>query len=60
MVDAEVQYQRHRGRRVREVASQLDPVVPGKYIYFESIKRELKIRPIYECRCEVSKFIMNQ
>ena len=21
-------------------------------IYYESIKRELKIRPIYECRCD--------
>ena len=21
-------------------------------VYYESIKRELKIRPIYECRCD--------
>ena len=24
----------------------------GKVVYYESIKRELKIRPIYECRCD--------
>ena len=23
-----------------------------KVVYYESIKRELKIRPIYECRCD--------
>ena len=23
-----------------------------KFVYYESIKRELKIRPIYECRCD--------
>ncbi len=22
------------------------------FVYYESIKRELKIRPIYECRCD--------
>jgi hypothetical protein len=23
------------------------------FVYYESIKRELKIRPIYECRCDL-------
>jgi hypothetical protein len=23
-----------------------------KFVYYELIKRELKIRPIYECRCD--------
>ena len=23
-----------------------------KYLYYESIKRELKIKPMYECRCD--------
>jgi hypothetical protein len=25
---------------------------PKKVVYYESIKRELKIKPIYECRCD--------
>ena len=25
---------------------------PIKVVYYESIKRELKTRPIYECRCD--------
>jgi hypothetical protein len=25
---------------------------PKKVVYYESIKRELKTRPIYECRCD--------
>ena len=24
----------------------------GDFVYYESIKRELKIRPIHECRCD--------
>jgi hypothetical protein len=29
------------------------PLIPGSgFVYYESIKRELKIRPIYECRCD--------
>jgi hypothetical protein len=23
-----------------------------KFVYYESIRRELKIKPIYECRCD--------
>ena len=23
-----------------------------RFVYYESIKRELKIKPIYECRCD--------
>ena len=26
--------------------------IPLFIVYYESIKRELKIRPIYECRCD--------
>ena len=26
----------------------------GSLVYYESIKRELKIKPIYECRCGLS------
>ncbi len=36
--DAEIQHQRHRTHRV--------------VVYYESIKRELQIRYIYECRCD--------
>ena len=25
---------------------------PSKLVYYESINRELKIKPIYECRCD--------
>ena len=24
----------------------------GTIVYYESIKRELKIKPVYECRCD--------
>jgi hypothetical protein len=24
----------------------------GRFVYYESIKRELKIRPTYDCRCD--------
>ena len=24
----------------------------SQFVYYESIKRELKIKPIYECRCD--------
>jgi hypothetical protein len=27
-------------------------VSEGGVVYYESIKRELKIKPIYECRCD--------
>jgi len=27
-------------------------MLPTWNVYYESIKRELKIRPIYECRCD--------
>jgi hypothetical protein len=26
--------------------------VKGEFVYYESMKRELKTRPIYECRCD--------
>ncbi len=29
-----------------------DPVTRENVVYYESIKRELKTRPIYECRCD--------
>ena len=29
-----------------------EPVFDGLFVYYESIKRELKIRGIYECRCD--------
>jgi hypothetical protein len=29
------------------------PIVVSKcFVYYESIKREVKIKPIYECRCD--------
>ena len=31
-----------------------DVVHSGLFVYYESIKRELKIKPIYECRCDES------
>ena len=27
-------------------------VTPTKVVYYESIKRDLKTKPIYECRCD--------
>jgi hypothetical protein len=32
--------------------SKLNVILKQKLVYYESIKRELKIKPIYECRCD--------
>ncbi len=44
--DVEIQHQRHRVRRIREVGRQCFVVC------YESRKRELKTRPTYEYRCD--------
>ena len=49
--DAEVQHQRHRARRIRKVGCQLN--IPTMFmVYYESRKRELKIRLMNEGRCD--------
>ena len=53
MWNEEVQNQRHRTRHIRMVTRQLD--VPTSFsivVYYESLKRELKTKPIYEFRCD--------
>jgi hypothetical protein len=30
----------------------LPPHIGGGLVYYESIEREIKTRPIYECRCD--------
>ncbi len=30
----------------------------SSFVYYESIKRELKIKPIYECRCDERHLVL--
>jgi len=39
-------------RRFRVIHPSTDLVKTVFFVYYESIKRELKIRPIFECRCD--------
>jgi hypothetical protein len=55
MYETEVQHRRDRAHLIREAGSRLDvPVitVPHIVVYYETIKREVKIKPISECRCD--------
>ena len=40
------------GLKTTSKPSVCSSTVPTLFVYYESIKRELKIRPIYECRCD--------
>ena len=53
MDDMEIHHQRHRC--IRCILSLHIPQLRGErqlVVYYESIKRELKIRCMYECRCD--------
>ncbi len=36
----------------RHEENEIDPIPPVVAVYYESIKRVLKIKPISECRCD--------
>jgi hypothetical protein len=64
MGDTEIQDQRHRSHFIRKVSLDLDvptiltPTINGLLCFYsllfiiKSIKREVKTKPIYDCRCD--------
>jgi hypothetical protein len=39
------------GHIIKNVSEKLFRIIEYRFVYYESIKREPKRRPIYECRC---------